>query len=140
MRFVSLAASVLLLCGWTGAAFASDKSEHPAIWKVTGKSGTAYLFGSIHILPADAKWRTGEIEGAIERSNVFVFEVPNDASTQNRMAELVAEKGSLEHGASLRAMLPPDAQRDYDADLALAHVPLTEIDGKRCAERSQGRA
>src|SRR5260221_8640540 len=104
---------------------------HPALWRVQGDRGTVYLFGSIHVLPPNIDWRTPEIAAAIRRSSTLAFEIPNDAATQARIAELVAEKGQLQQGKSLRAMLSPDAQTDYDTDLAMSGVPASAVDGKR---------
>jgi len=110
---------------------AAVPSPHPALWQVHGKQGTAYLFGSIHVLPPDVHWRTAEIATAIERADVFVFEIPNDAETQARIGKLVAAKGQLPNGLSLRSMLPPASRADFDADLARSHIPLAFLDGKR---------
>ena len=103
----------------------------PALWKVYGNPGTAYLFGSIHILPPDVKWRSPRVDAAIRSASVFAFEIPNDEETQARIARLIAEKGQLPPGTTLPSLLPPQSRADYDADLALAHVPHAAIDGKR---------
>jgi uncharacterized protein YbaP (TraB family) len=116
------------------ALFLPVKAEapaQPALWVVHGERGTAYLFGSIHILPPNVAWRAPLIEKAIHDSNVFVFEIPNDAATQARMAKLVSEQGQLPPGGSLSAMLSAEGRADYEADLALAHVAPSELEGKR---------
>ncbi len=109
----------------------AGEPSHPALWEVHGQRGVAYLFGSIHILPPNVEWRAPAIGDAIQRSKVFVFEIPNDATTQTRIAKLVSDQGELPAGASLRAMLSANAQADYDSDLALAHVSPRELDQKR---------
>jgi uncharacterized protein YbaP (TraB family) len=110
---------------------AATSALHPALWRVKGKHGTAYLFGSIHVLPPDIDWRTSAVSEAIGRSDVLVFEIPNDPATQARIAELVSAKGLLPPGTSLPAMLSPEARSDYAADLALARIPSSSLDGKR---------
>ncbi|MEH6791217.1 TraB/GumN family protein [Parasphingorhabdus sp.] len=51
----------------------------PALWKVSGTGpdqlGTAYMFGTIHILPDDVQWRTPALEAAITGSDRLVIEV-----------------------------------------------------------------
>jgi hypothetical protein len=99
---------------------------HPALWHVQGPNGEAYLFGSIHILPKNIDWRTKQVNAAINRADVFVFEVSTDAKAQEEIRELIDEKGRLAPGQSLRAMLPPASQADYDAALAKAKL-LPEV-------------
>jgi uncharacterized protein YbaP (TraB family) len=106
-------------------------AAHPALWVAHGERGTAYLFGSIHILPPNVDWRAPPIDEAIRNSNVFVFEIPNNATTKARIGRLVSEKGELPPGSSLSAMLSPEARADYEYDLALAQVAPSELDGKR---------
>src|SRR5207302_10234810 len=117
-----LALSFVLFFATSGPESHAAPEAHPALWKVHGARGTAYLFGSIHVLPQNINWRTPKIDAAIRQSNVLVFEIPNDPATQARLASLVAEKGQLPSGTSLRMLLSPEARPDYDADLALTGV------------------
>lgn len=104
---------------------------HPALWTAHGKHGTVYLVGSIHILPPNVHWRTPEIGKAIDAAEVFVFEIPTDASAMASITKLINERGTLPPGQSLRAMLTPEGQVDYDKALALAGIPPTALDGRR---------
>ena len=120
------------------AAFAPARAEapqtvqaHPALWHAHGDRGTVYLLGSVHVLPPNVDWQTSEIKRAIMRTDVFVFEVPLDADTLNRITALVGERGTLPPGQSLRKMLPPDSQADLDKVLAAVQLPETAVDNKR---------
>jgi hypothetical protein len=104
---------------------------HPALWRVHGDRGTAYLLGSIHVLPPNVNWRTPEIKRAIKRADAFVFEIPLDVNTLNRVTALVGERGTLPPGESLRKMLPADSQADLDKVLAEIKLPLTAVDNKQ---------
>lgn len=60
----------------------ADAVGKPAIWKVTAKGKkaekrgqSAYLFGTIHLLPAKANWRGPIIDDAIRKSRILVTEV-----------------------------------------------------------------
>lgn len=119
---IVLAALILV---WTPALCA------PALWKVRGNAGTAYFFGSIHVLPPETRWRTHAIDAAIRSSNAFVFEIPNDAQTQAKIQRLVAEQGQLPAGTTLPSILSPEARADFEADLTREHVPHAAVDGKR---------
>ncbi|HEY0281647.1 MAG TPA: TraB/GumN family protein [Rhizomicrobium sp.] len=104
---------------------------HPALWRVHGEGGTAYLFGSLHMLPPNVNWQTPEIKRAFSHADTYVFEIPLGADTINRVNALMGERGMLPPGQSLRAMLPPDSQADLDKVLASFQLPLTAVDNKR---------
>jgi uncharacterized protein YbaP (TraB family) len=120
-----LAALIALL--YCGHAFAAP-AAHPALWKVQGKGSTVYLLGSVHLLSPDLAWRDARIEAAIGAADAFFFETPLDT---DGIQKIVAAKGSLPPGQSLRALLPPQSQRDLDADLAALGLPEANIDGRR---------
>ena len=123
---------IALLLGLLSATPATaGTTANPSLWHVHGPRGDAYLLGSIHILPPDVNWRSPEVTSAIDRSEVFVFEVPQDAKAIAQLQGLMAEHGYLPHGQSLRASLHPDAQRDFDTALAAAGLTLAAIDRDR---------
>jgi uncharacterized protein YbaP (TraB family) len=104
---------------------------HPALWKVVGKRGTVYLFGSLHLLPPNVDWHARNITRAIAASDVFVFETPEDQDMLQKVQALIANEGMLPKGESLRALLPADVQGDYDTELAQLGISAQAVDGKR---------
>ena len=104
---------------------------HPALWHVHGKLGDVYLFGAIHALPPTLEWHTPAIDRAMASADVFVFETSNEIAAQERAQALVASRGLLPPGQSLRAMLPPAARADYDADIASVGLIPEWMDNKR---------
>jgi uncharacterized protein YbaP (TraB family) len=127
-----LKTALLLVLGLLFTAPAlGDTTATPSLWHVHGARGDAYLLGSIHILPPGVNWRSPEIARAIDHSDVFVFEVPQDAKAIAQLQGLMAEHGYLPDGQSLRASLHPEAQRDFDTALAAAGLPLAAIDRDR---------
>jgi uncharacterized protein len=50
-------------------------AAHPALWKLADKDTTIYLFGTIHVLPKDFKWRTAKIDAAVSQSDQLYLEV-----------------------------------------------------------------
>jgi uncharacterized protein YbaP (TraB family) len=109
----------------------ADIDAHPALWTVHGKTGTAYLLGSIHLLPPNVAWHTPETDAAMNASDVFAFEIPLDDSTQAATNAFIAAHGTLPAGTTLPALLPPAALKDYQAALAQAHLPPQALDDKR---------
>jgi uncharacterized protein YbaP (TraB family) len=85
----------------------------PALWKVEKGGKTLYLFGSIHLLPPQTKWKREEIDRAIGASQVFVFEAPLDEGGQ-AMLKFVEEGGKLKGGETLKDVLAPDLHTDME--------------------------
>ncbi len=100
---------------------------HPALWTVHGPKGTMYLLGSIHVLPPDLKWRTPQIDKALKSADVFVFEIPMDATQKADIQAFVKENGYLPPGTALPSLLDGEARKDYNAALNLTHVPPEKL-------------
>jgi uncharacterized protein YbaP (TraB family) len=104
-------------------AMADVVPAHPAMWHIKGPhGGQATLFGSLHVLPANMGWVTTDILHAIAHTDVFVFEAATDTPSRAALDNLIETHGKLPEGLSLRALLPPDSQSDYDAAIAAAHL------------------
>ena len=131
MRLKHLFAAFFALFALAPASAAPLTHAHPALWHVQGPKGEAYLFGSIHLLPKTITWRTKAVNDAIRRADVFVFEVSTDAQSQQEIRTLIADKGRLPPGQSLRAMLPPASQTDFDAALTKAKMSVDQVDHER---------
>jgi len=101
----------------------ADIPAHPALWTVHSRSATAYLLGSIHLLPTNVRWRTPKLEAAMAASDVFVFEAPMDDSGKAATEEFMREHGALPPDVALPSLLDAQTLADYDKALALTHVP-----------------
>ncbi len=104
---------------------------HPALWTVHGPKGTAYLFGSIHILPPQVDWHTKEIDAAIATSDTLVFELAMNGDFQERLQAYIKARGMLPAGQSLHAMLSPEADKELDVEVAKLPVSPVAIDHMR---------
>lgn len=97
------------------APFAPAQTDAPALWKITGAKGNVYLFGSVHLLPAEVKWRTLQVERALQESRILVFEVdPALAQDQQVMTQLIVKYGLLPKGQTLPAVLPPKVNAEFE--------------------------
>jgi uncharacterized protein YbaP (TraB family) len=106
-------------------------AAHPALWTVHGPKGTAYLFGSIHILPPNMEWRTPKVAAAMKAADTFVFEIPMDDSAKAEIADFVRENAFLPKNLSLPALLNDEARKDYRDALAISGVSPAALVDKR---------
>jgi uncharacterized protein YbaP (TraB family) len=103
----------------------------PSLWHVKGSQGDVWLFGSVHVLPPHIAWRSAEIDAALAKADIYVFEVSQDAATMARVRRLIVEKGYLPEGVLLRDLLHPEAQGKFDAAIAAAGLPAEQINHQR---------
>lgn len=136
-RLVSLSAS-----GLAALALALPAAAEPAIWVAKSPTATVYLFGSVHLLKADAQWRSAKLERALAASQELWLEVANldDAATARPLiAQLgldpqhpLSNKLDDVHRAKLAALLQGvgaptnalDPMRPWLAGLTVELMPL----------------
>ena len=87
----------------------------PALWVVTDKDTTIYLFGTIHALPQGIDWFKGVVADAFAASDTLVTEVAVKDDTA--MQSLVFKLAALPQGASLREQMLPERRAAYDKAL-----------------------
>jgi uncharacterized protein YbaP (TraB family) len=91
----ALAAVIALaspLLAATPLSAGSLQAPSPAMWKFGDADTTIYLYGTIHALPADYRWRDPKLEAAIAAADTLVIETLIDKDP----------------GAIARLMPPPD--------------------------------
>jgi uncharacterized protein len=129
-----------LLCAtpaYTQAQPAPAKFQaFPSLWHVKGDPakgdlGEVYLLGAVHVLPPNLNWRSPVIGRAISRSDVFVFEVPQDETALTQLSALIQTQGFLPAGQTLRAQLHPAALSDYDAAVAASGLSPDTMEHER---------
>jgi len=107
----ALLALLFSLAALSAPAFAADPvlvtAATPAFWTVERDGKKLYLLGSMHLLPAQVKWRRAEIDQAIAASKVFVFEAPVDGGG-GAMSGIIESGGKLKDGKTLEDILPAD--------------------------------
>ncbi len=106
-------------------------TAHPSLWHIKTGQGEVYMLGAVHVLPADVRWRTPQISRALSRSDVFVFEVPEDAKALEELQGKIQANGYLPADESLRAKLHPEALPDYDTAVAASGLPAAGVDRER---------
>jgi uncharacterized protein YbaP (TraB family) len=137
MRFFSLVCSVALAAFVTSTTrVAADEAPpviatikaQPALWTVHSAKATAYLFGSVHLLPPNIDWRSPAVDAALKASDVFVFEAPLGAEGQSQTAAFVRANGMLPPNEALPSLLDARARKDYRQAVAAARAdPATLV-------------
>lgn len=132
MTFKRLIASAAALSlGLTGCATVETPPKGavpgPALWQVTDKDTTIYLFGTVHALPKDgASWFDGRIERAFTASDELVTEV--DIANVASSGQSMQVAGMLAEGQSLRALMTPENRMEYEAVMVSLGLPVEAFD------------
>lgn len=98
----------------------------PALWKLTGtrpeQKGSAYLFGTIHILPKGVNWRTPALESALKDSDRLIIEVLGLEDTQNA-AKIFAKLAISPDQPKIETRVKPSLRDDLDAVIDKSNIP-----------------
>jgi len=134
MRALALLLAGALALAGCGKQGRDWPAPSPALWEVRAPEGevaggpgepAAWLFGTIHALPADADWRTPALQAALDRSDMLVVEVAElgDAAAA---AQAFASRARTPGLPPLTARVPPADRPALAA--ALASAGLAEED------------
>jgi uncharacterized protein len=136
-----ITAMLLLVLGLLGGTSAAAQVQvqpaltpfqaFPSLWHVKGEQGDIYLLGAVHVLPPGLNWRRPLINMALSRSDVFVFEVPEDAAALAELNKLMQAQGFLPPDQSLRGLLHAAALPDFDAAVAASGLASAAVDRER---------
>ena len=126
IRLVLALAGALLLaaCGEPEREWPEPK---PALWEMVSPEGRrGWLFGTIHSLPLEVRWRTPALESALANSGVLVVEVVDVGDTAK--AESVFERFARnESPAPLLQRVAPEDRADLAAFLDRAGSGETDF-------------
>lgn len=107
---------------------AHKRNDAPAIWKVSDKDSTLYLFGSVHFLPPDLDWQKRDFEAAFDSVGTVFFETPDDAKSQLSISILQRERGLYPAGDQLRAHLNSAQLNRLEATAHNVDIPIDALD------------
>jgi uncharacterized protein YbaP (TraB family) len=123
----------LALLGLATAAVAAPQaapspSAHPALWQVSDPDTTIYLFGTIHLLPANYSWRTSAIDKAIANSNTLYVETIVDPKNPAPLAAVLAKIGFANGLPPIADRIDPAKRQMLEAAIAKTGVPRPAFD------------
>jgi uncharacterized protein YbaP (TraB family) len=110
------------------APAAEPKAASPAMWKVADSDTTIYLFGTIHLLPKNTKWRSPAFDKAAAGSDSLVVEtVVDESNPMATMSELF--KLAMSPGLPpLSARVPTDKKAALDTVIGKSGIPPQVLD------------
>ncbi len=100
----------------------------PALWEVSDEDTTIYLFGTVHVLPADVEWYDEDIASAFSGSQVLVTELIPSEAMAAEMQQLVMTKGVLPEGQTLRGLLNEEQRASYEGAMTKLGLPVEAFD------------
>lgn len=110
IRRVAAALGLAALLGSVPVSARAPRTARPALWQVSDSDTTIYLFGTIHLLPADLEWRTPRFDQALQGSQQLVVETIVDQQHPETIQ-------SAEMSLGFKPGLPPIADRVPAADV-----------------------
>lgn len=105
---------------------AASATARPALWQVSDRDTTIYLFGTIHLLPKNYPWRTPTFDKAVTGSQTLVVETIVDTASPQSLAGELARLG-------FRAGLPPLANRVASQKRAMLETAIAKTGIPRSA-------
>lgn len=132
-RFTTLFAFLTLTTfAWAEPAVTATTTAHPPVWQVEGKgAGKAVLLGSLHLLPQGVAWESDKLRAMAKNADVYVFEVPTDTATLQKMQLLVRDHGTQPKGQTLHSVVPDKDHAQLDHVLKELHWTAAQVDGYR---------
>jgi len=109
-RLLAPFATLLALGPAASAGARPAQVAKPALWEISDPDTTIYLFGTIHLLPEQLRWRTPAFDNAVAQSQQLVVETIVDQQNPQSIA-------AAEMSLGFKRGLPPIAQRVPPAKL-----------------------
>jgi uncharacterized protein YbaP (TraB family) len=120
-----LAAACALACALVGGV----AEAAPALWEVRDRDTTIYLFGAMHVLQPNVKWRTRVFDRAYAPADNVWFETRADADPAEVQA--LVDRYGVDPQRSLTEKLPPRTVATLKAALERDGGSLDRVDRLR---------
>ena len=122
-RFVAPVAALLSI--GSAAQARAPQTAKPALWQVSDADTTIYLFGTIHLLPSDLKWRTPKLDQALTSSQELVVETIIDDKNPAKLMSAMASIGLAKGLPPIVERVPPAKRVALRAAIKKSGVPET---------------
>jgi len=122
-----LAALGLLSAAITGTP-ALSRETGPALWQVSDKDTTVYLFGTIHLLPKESRWQTSKFQQAVQNSQSLVLETLIDTANPQQLAGIMAAMGFSSGLPPITSRVPAEKRALLEAAITKTKIPRPMFD------------
>ncbi len=132
-RCLTLLATSLVVasCGAeSGDPQVTAEPARPALWQISDADTTVYLFGTIHMLPSGAIWRSAAVDEALAGSQAAYFETNVEGDPRTR-TELVQRLGLLDPARRLSDLLSPEQKSALAVAAARVGYPMSVLETQR---------
>jgi uncharacterized protein YbaP (TraB family) len=122
----------LISCGVQGTVdervdAARARNDGPAIWVVKDYDTTLYLFGTVHLLPADKSWLRDDVKEVFDKSGTVFFEADSGREGQIEATVLTQSLGFYTNGARLTDKFDRYQLRLLEAAALSSETPLAAL-------------
>jgi uncharacterized protein YbaP (TraB family) len=128
-RFVAPVTALLAL--GSAAQAKAPQIARPALWAVSDPDTTIYLFGTIHLLPSNLKWRTAKLDQAMTSSQELVVETVIDEKNPAKLMSAMASLGLAKGLPPLVERVPPAKRPALQAAIKKSGVPEKAYNGMK---------
>lgn len=118
-----LLAFALSACGSSAPAAPAK----PAMWKLSDPDTAIYLFGTVHVLPKGAKWRTSRFDATVAAADELVLEI-NDQHDKPALAATYARLAASPGLPPVLDRVPADKRPQLEALVKKSGLKLTQLD------------
>ena len=126
-----LTTGLVASCGAdSGGPRVSTDPARPALWRISDADTSIYLFGTIHMLPPGATWRSAAVEEALDDAKAAYFETDVEGDVRTR-TELVQRLGLLDPAKRLSDVLTPEQKSALVAAAARVGYPMSTLETQR---------
>lgn len=125
-QFISLLLSLALAA--CGSAAPAAPQAKPAMWKLSDPDTTIYLFGTVHVLPENLKWRTPRFDQTVGQARELVLEI-NDVGDKNALAELYKRLAFSPGLPPVLDRVPADKRAELQALIEKSGLKPAQLDG-----------
>jgi len=108
-------------------ALAQPSQAEPALWEVRDDDSAIWLFGSFHVLPEDAAWRTELFEAVLEDADKIVFEADIRPAAVAKVGAEAFVRGVYTDGTLLTDSLDDETETYLRQQIADINLPMGSI-------------
>lgn len=121
-KFSRFTAAIALVFGLALPAQAA-----PALWKVSDADSSIWLFGSVHVLPESAIWRTKLFDDTLNNADKVYFETDVGPDAQIELSVMGMTRGIYTDGTLLTSVLGAPEQKVLRKVAKQLNVPIGSL-------------